>query len=364
MSAPAATLAPAQGTELAWFAEHAEALNNGAAHAEELLPQLGRRGLLRIGVPTALGGAGGTTSDALEAIAAVAERSLTAAFVFWGQRTFIEYLLASPNAALRERWLPALLAGEFAGATGLSNAMKYLSGIESLQLAATAHGDRLRVSGRLPWVTNLRRAGFLAAAAVAREDGGAAIVAIADTLPGVRRSEDLNLVALRGSNTAAIDVDAVDLGPEWLIHPDARNFCPAVRPAFLSLQLGMSIGLARVALRTARELAGAAHGVVLPRVEEVSTELEALVGTLHAGLAAGRFLADAPALFRLRIRLAELVQTALGLELDATGGRAYLLDQNRDFARRWTEGAFVPVITPSLTQLQGELARHAAQGQG
>jgi hypothetical protein len=49
-------------------------------------------------VPAAQGGSGGTTADAIEAIAAVAERSLTAAFVFWGQRTFIEYLLHSPNA--------------------------------------------------------------------------------------------------------------------------------------------------------------------------------------------------------------------------------------------------------------------------
>ncbi|THF67329.1 acyl-CoA dehydrogenase [Pseudothauera nasutitermitis] len=363
MNAPA-SISTSVATDLHWFAERAEALNNSAEHAEDVLPELGRRDLLRIGVPAALGGSGGTTSDSLEAIAAVAERSLTAAFVFWGQRTFIEYLLASPNEGLRERWLADLLAGRFAGATGLSNAMKYLSGIEALQLTARAQGDRLRVDGRLPWVTNLRHAGFAAAAAVQREDGGAAIVALADSQPGVRRSADLDLVALRGSNTAAIDVDAVDLGPEWLIHEDARTFCPAVRPAFLALQLGMPIGLARVALRTARERAGSAHAIVLPKVAEVSAEVEAQAAALHAGLADGRFVADAPTLFRIRIRLAELVQSALGLELDATGGRAYLLDQNREFARRWVEGAFVPVITPSLTQLQGELARHAAQGQG
>ena len=346
--------------DLSWFSINAEAYNLGNADADQLVPELGRRGLFRIGVPQALGGDGGDTFDGVEAIAAIAERSLTAAFVCWGQRTFIEYLLQSPNAALRERWLPALLAGEFAGATGLSNAMKFLSGIESLQLNATAKGERWQLDGRLPWVTNLRTAGFIVAAAVARSDGAAPmVVAITDSESGVTRSADLDLVALRGSNTAAIDIRAADIGPEHVLHEDARSFCPGVRPAFLSLQLGMSIGLARIALRTAAEQGKGAHAILLPRVGEVSAELERLVGAVREGLASGRFVSEPAALFRIRIRLAEIAQTALGLELDASGGRAYLRDQHRDFARRWVEGAFIPVITPSLTQLQGELARQA-----
>ena len=348
------------GADLSWFAANAEACNLGTADPDQLLPELGQRGLFRIGVPQSLGGDGGDTFDAVEAIAAVAERSLTAAFVFWGQRTFIEYLLQSPNTGMRERWLPALLAGEFAGATGLSNAMKFLSGIESLQLHATAHGARWQLDGRLPWVTNLRKAGFMVAAAVQRSAGSTPmVVALTDSDKGVTRSADLDLVALRGSNTAAIDVRAADIGPEHVLHEDARSFCPGVRPAFLSLQLGMSIGLARVALRTAAAHGQGAHSILLPRVGEVSAELEQLVDTVRAGLASRRFVAEPAALFRIRIRLAEIVQSALGLELDATGGRAYLRDQNRDFARRWVEGAFIPVITPSLTQLQGELAKQA-----
>ena len=348
-----------RGAGLNWFSANAEAYNLGSADADQLIPELGRRGLFRIGVPQGLGGDGGDTFDAVEAIAAIAERSLTAAFVFWGQRTFIEYLLQSPDTPLRERWLPALLAGQFAGATGLSNAMKFLSGIESLQLQATSRGERWQLDGRLPWVTNLRKAGFIVAAVVECRDGSSPmVVALTDSQAGVTRSGDLDLVALRGSNTAAIDVRAADIGPEHVLHADARSFCPGVRPAFLSLQLGMSIGLARVALRTAAEQGQGAHRILLPRVGELTAELEQLVGAIRAGLAGHRFVAEPAALFRIRIRLAEIVQTALGLELDASGGRAYLRDHNRDFARRWVEGAFIPVITPSLTQLQGELAKH------
>jgi alkylation response protein AidB-like acyl-CoA dehydrogenase len=102
---------------------------------------LARAGVLRIGVPASLGWAGGDTSDAIAALAAVAERSITAAFVFLGQRTFIEFLLQTQNAALQEQLLAPLLNGTIAGATGLSNAMKYLSGIEALQVEVSP--DRL-----------------------------------------------------------------------------------------------------------------------------------------------------------------------------------------------------------------------------
>src|SRR5690606_13904117 len=118
------------------------------------------------------------------------------------------------------------------------------------------------------------------------------------------RSDDLDLIALRGSNTAAIALEAVDLGPEWLLHPDAQQFCPAVRPAFLALQLGMSIGLARVALRSACDRAGEAHATVVPQAQMLAAEVERLAARLHAGLREDRFVADAPDLFRIRIRLA------------------------------------------------------------
>ena len=120
-----------------FLTDNALSLDTDSSQSAALLPALAASGLPRRGVPVALGGEGGHTTDALDAISAVAEHSLAAAFVLWGHRAFIEYLLQSTNEGLRERWLPALLDGNTAGATGLSNAMKFLSGIESLQVQAT-----------------------------------------------------------------------------------------------------------------------------------------------------------------------------------------------------------------------------------
>ena len=59
---------------------------------------------------TAFAAGTGDVAGAVEAIANVASHSLAAAFVCWGQRSVIEYLLQSPNARLREQLLPMLLA--------------------------------------------------------------------------------------------------------------------------------------------------------------------------------------------------------------------------------------------------------------
>ncbi len=139
-------------------------------------------------------GDGGDVTDAVAAVAAVSEHSLAAGFVLWGHRTYIEYLLQSPSASLRERLLPDLLAGRLAGATGLSNAMKFLSGLEELQITATPVADGLSLTGKLPWVTNLRVEGFHVAAAVAHAKGSSFIASLASDDAGLVRSPDLELM--------------------------------------------------------------------------------------------------------------------------------------------------------------------------
>lgn len=349
--------APAQ----AWLERHAEALDIGEPEpALQLLPWLGAQGLLRIGVPGPLGGDGGTLEDAVQAIAGVARASLTAAFVFWAQRAFIEYLLHSPNEGLRERRLGALLEGRRAGATGLSNAMKFLSGIERLGVRARGGDAPWRLDGALPWATNLAPAGFDIALAVDRGEGlPPAVVALPSERAGLLRSADLDLIALRGSHTASLRLDGVEADASDLIHPIAGQYLPRVRPAFLSLQCGLSLGLAQEALARAAERLGPARAVLAQPLDEASTALQQHRDALLQGLADGRFAAQPAALFRLRIALAQDVQQALQLELLASGGRAYHRDPSLGFARRWREAAFIPIVTPSISQLQGELARQA-----
>lgn len=352
MSAPAALPAAFAG----WIAGAADGIDLGTEPAEAILPRLAAAGLSAAGVPVAAGGAGGDVVDGVLAIAAVAEESLAASFVLWGHRTYIEYLLQSPNRALAERYLPDLLAGRVAGATGLSNAMKFLAGLEPLQIAARSDGDALLLDGKMPWVTNLRPAGFHVAAAVDRADGGPAfVVSLSHDDDGLARSPDLDLMAMRSSDTAAIALAGVRIGRDRILADRAAEWLPRVRPAFVGLQCGMSIGLARRALAEAAAAAGSGRGVLGEPVLDLRHRLDRAQARLVAGLRSREFEVDAPALFELRIRLAEMVAEAASLELHAAGGRAYLSVPGRDFARRWRESAFIPVITPSLVQLKAAL---------
>ncbi len=335
----------------------ADGIDAGTENSENVIPALAASGLAGAGVPVSRGGTGGDVADGVAAIAAIAERSLAAAFMLWGHRAYIEYLLQSPNHELAERQLPDLLAGKIGGATGLSNAMKFLAGLEPLQIKARTAGASLVLEGKMPWVTNLRPAGFHVAAAVDREDGGSAFVAsVSLDDHGIERSPDLELMSMRSSDTAAITLSNVRIGADRIIAEDAKQWLPKVRPAFLGLQCGMSIGLARRALEEARYAAGAGRSVLAEPIASLGRQLDHAQSRLNAGLRSRAFETDAPTLFELRIELAEIVADAVQLELQAAGGRAYLAGPGKDFARRWREAAFIPVITPSLVQLKTVLA--------
>jgi alkylation response protein AidB-like acyl-CoA dehydrogenase len=196
--------------------------------------------------------------------------------------------------------------------------------------------------------------------AVERSDGaGPLVAALPSDRPGLRRSGDLDLIALRGTHTAALQIDELALDEADVIALDARAWLPGVRPAFLGLQCGLSIGLARTSLAVARQLGGAARAVLEEPVARAQAALDEAAAGLRAGLDAGDFVAAPVPLFRLRIRLAEIALAAVQLELQASGGRAYHRDQPLGFARRWREAAFLPIVTPSLVQLQGELLKLA-----
>ena len=297
---------------LAWLEAHAVSLDSEADLAAELLPRLAAAGLPGVGVAETLGGAGGDVTDGVEAIAAVAERSLAAGFVLWGHRTYIEYLLQSPNAALRERLLPDLLAGRVAGATGLSNAMKFLSGLADLQVRARTQGEAFVLDGKLPWVTNLRPRCFHVATVAARENGESPlVVSLSYDDPGLVRSADLDLMALRASKTAAVALSGVQVDAERIIHVDARAWLPMVRPAFLGLQCGMSIGLARRTLVEARRCLGTGRDALTEPVAQLEAMLSEQERALREGLRTRAFESKPAALFRIRIALADIVAQAV-----------------------------------------------------
>ena len=273
----------------AWLEAHAVSLDSEADLAAELLPRLAAAGLPGVGVAETLGGAGGDVTDGVEAIAAVSERSLAAGFVLWGHRTYIEYLLQSPNAALRERLLPDLLAGRVAGATGLSNAMKFLSGLAELQVRARTQGDRFVLDGKLPWVTNLRprwlpcrhRCGPGERREPARRCRCRMMIPDS-SVP--RTSTSWHYARARRLPSPSPGSRSTRSGSStWM----PRAWLPMVRPAFLGLQCGMSIGLARRTLVEARRCLGTGRDALTEPVAQAGGDARR-AGTCASGRSANQ----------------------------------------------------------------------------
>lgn len=354
---PVSTGTPSSGLDglVEWLDRHAEALDQQRDLAAALLPALASATVLRIGVPEEAGGSGGTILHAIETIARVAEHSLTAAFVLWGQRAFIECVLASDNAALRADLLAALLAGERAGAVGLSSAMRSPAQADTLPVRAEPAGRGWRLNGQVAFVTNLRREGYAAAVVASHGSGRApAIYAVSADMQGVRRGDDLDLVGLRASNTAELALDAVPVDASRCLAADGPRFLARIRPRFLGLQLGLSIGLARRSLRAIESAGAAMRGVLASEGWTLEAELHGMVLDLFEGIESGDFVENPRELFCLRLLLATLVEDAVNLEMLAAGSRGYVRGAS-DVVRRRREAAFIPIITPGVVQLRGQI---------
>lgn len=342
-------------TLAAWLEQHAEALNAGEADVSlALLQKLGQADVFRQGVPKQFCGLGNTLQDAIETISQVAEYSVTAAFVSWSQRTYIEYLLTAKTDVLNEFRFDELLSGKYAGATGLSNAMKFLSGLEPLQIQAEAVDGGWKLNGKLPWVTNFHPDGFSVAVA-ADSNQGPLLFLVPSNRDGFDRRPDLELIGLKGSSTAAAILTDVTVSQTELLSDQAKDYLPAIRPAFLGLQCALSIGLIKRSLQ--QVIAKKHSSLVSDQVHFIQQQLDENLKALFLGLKSEQFVTQARCLFEIRISLSELTQHAIQLELCSTGGKCYLTPYEAGFTRRLKESAFIPIVTPSVLQLKTELSR-------
>lgn len=342
---------------LAWLNQHATEIDQSNQYADKLFQRIANEGVFKIGVPENLGGVGGDFEQVIAAVREISTYSLTAGFISWGHRTLIQNLLSSENPVPRERWLADLLVGNLSGGTGLSNAVKFLSGIEELQVKIIEKDGKRYLQGRLPWITNLTAKGFVTIIAAEYENGSHApiIVALPSNAQGVVRAKELSLVALQGSNTVAVELNYVELDPDWIIANNAEEYLSDVRPTFLGLQCAMAFGLAARSLAEVKKVLDYVENrsVLKPEYDVQVQKLADLEQRLAQGLAQGDYFIENPkALFNIRIEIVDVVAQSLLLELQASGGRGYLQNAGSDFIRRWREGAFLPVVTPSALQLK------------
>jgi len=217
-------------------------------------------------------------------------------------------LLRHGTEEQRERWLKPMARGEILGAFSLSEAGSG-SDAAALQAQAVRDGDGWRLNGEKMWVTNGASADLVLL--MARTDGpedrlgtrGIGAFLVPTDTPGWVPGRKERKMGLRGSETVAVALEDLRLGPEHLIGDPLLGFHYALE-ALEGGRLGIAaqaIGIAEAALDHARDYAGEREQFGRPirgfqgiqfKLADMATRLEAARGLLYR--AALAYEADQP----------------------------------------------------------------------
>jgi alkylation response protein AidB-like acyl-CoA dehydrogenase len=325
-------------------------------YPEDVLRALGAAGAYGAHVAAAMGGGG--LWDGVRAIALVAEECGATAFCMWCQDACAWYLAVTPNASLRAHYLGPVARGEQLGGTALSNPMKAFAGIEPIRLKGRKVTGGYRVSGQVPFVSNLGR-GHVFGAILSVDDGSHVMALLDISMEGVKAGQRAQFVALDGTRTWAVALHDCFVPDGRVLAAPAEALVPKIRPTFILLQNGLAIGLMRDCLaligRAARSLGhvnrylpeqAAPIAAALDRLER---ETEALCAT---PLETGRdYLCR---VLQSRIDAGDWAIKAAHAAMLHLGARGYVRTARAQ--RRLREAYFVAILTPAGKHLRKELA--------
>ena len=295
-----------------------------------------------------------TVAVAATIIEAVATESLAVAFAAWAQRMTAAYLRHSADRSdAAARTYRAVADGSRPGVTGMAAAQRQVVGLGEGPINATPVAGGYRIDGPIAWASNVYPDSTIVLAANT-EDGRSLVLTFDASAPGVEIRNAPDLLALNATASTMIGLDGVVVPDEQVLGEDLGEFLSGVRPQFLVLQAAFCSG---VAARSLTEAEGRLEGLGAFYSEEHG-ELAARHGHMHAELhrlAANPTKAALGDLLLLRLDGAEIAPAATRLEAILCGGMGYA--QAAPANRRMREAAFLPVQSPSQSQLRWELDR-------
>lgn len=310
----------------------------------------------------------------IEAMAIAGEVCLSTAFLMWCQSACGWYLENTENGALRADMLPRVGTGQVLGGTALSNPMKFLSGIEPLQLVGKRVPGGYRVRGQLPWVSNLG-AGHVFGMVFRPDDGhgdghgdghsrGREVMALVSCdAEGLTLTQGAHFTALEGTRTFALRFDDVFVPEDWILADPAAPYLARIKAGFILMQTGMGIGLVAGCIDIMQR-ANRSLSHVNCFLDDRPEMFEAELATLRADvqrLASTPWERDRDYLRQVldaRLRAGEMSIRAASAAMLHAGARGYLV--RAPAQRRLREAYFVAIVTPAIKHLRKELASMAA----
>lgn len=331
-------------------------------YPEDFLRKLGAIGGLGAAVSVEYGGAGFGLGVQNDITTAVARECGSTAFLVWCQTACAGYLLNAPNQAVRDRYLRPIINGELFAGTGMSNAVKHLSGIERIHLKAVREGKGYVINGSLPWVSNIGP-GHLAVVVAAIENEGYVMLAVHCDAHGVSLHDCPDFSGMEGTRTSNIRFKDALVGDDDVLAHAAQfdTYFQRIKPGFILAQTGMGFGIIEASLKTIRE-SNIVTAHVNQYLDDQEDDLAADYAQLRAhahSVATQVHAGQAASLDVLNVRAAtsELTLRAANSAILHAGAKGYLM--RHPAQRRLREAVFVAIVTPALKHLRKEI--HALQ---
>ncbi|MCM3570534.1 acyl-CoA dehydrogenase family protein [Neobacillus mesonae] len=226
-----------------------------AFYAEGYLEKLGEAGLMSSVNKTQKQ----LIMDEMLLVEETAKVCMTTAFCLWCHLAALTYVRHTTNETLKRKLLPSLENGEILGATGLSNPMKSFAGLERLYLSAEPIEGGYILSGVLPSVSNLGENHWFGLIAGVNEEKQIMCCIPCNTV-GLEMKEKADYLGINGSATYACQFNQVFIPNEWVLSENASAFVERVRPAFISYQIPLGLGVTKASITSIEKVCQRQNG--------------------------------------------------------------------------------------------------------
>ncbi|MEE4345161.1 MAG: isovaleryl-CoA dehydrogenase [Paracoccaceae bacterium] len=192
----------------------------------ELWREMGDLGLLGITVDEAYGGAGMGYLAHVIAVEEIARASASVSLSYGAHSNLcVNQIKLNGTEAQKQKYLPGLVSGAHVGALAMSEPGAG-SDVVSMKLRAEKRNDHYRLSGNKYWITNGPDADTLVVYAKTDPDAGSKGITaflIEKTMKGFSTSPHFDKLGMRGSNTAELIFDDVEVPFENVLGEEGRG---------------------------------------------------------------------------------------------------------------------------------------------
>jgi hypothetical protein len=281
-----------------------------------------------------------------------AKYCMTSAFTLWCHLSALASARLSNNPFIKNDLLPLLESGDVLGGTGLSNALKYYAGLETIRLKAERTDGGYTINGSLPSVSNLDDDHwFVILASLNQQQRIMCMIPV--RIKGLVLESKTKYVGLNGSATYSCFFHNVFVSDQWIITEEADAFIQKVRATLALYQIPLGIGVSNASIKSMVESHSKNVEVnqhLKPQPKELVNELECIRKRTYEYPQSSELTVIWKEILLTRLEIAKLTLKVVHADMLYSGGQAYI--QGSDPFRRLKEAYFIVNLSPTIKHLE------------